>query len=66
MNKFRCPSFSAKKCAACWKCVDVCPQKAIRRFRFLWHKHALPLHAKCIGCNKCISVCPNKCYSRQV
>ncbi|MDE6448552.1 MAG: 4Fe-4S binding protein [Muribaculaceae bacterium] len=59
------PSFSSKNCTGCWMCVAACPQRAIHRIRFLWHRHAVMFYAACIGCNKCVSVCPNKCFTQQ-
>ena len=61
----RCPSFSSKNCTACWECVDACPRKAITKIKFLWHRHAKPLHFKCIGCNKCVAACPNGCFKNR-
>ncbi|MDE6115105.1 MAG: 4Fe-4S binding protein [Muribaculum sp.] len=59
------PKFSSRNCTACWKCVDICPNKAIIRVRFLWHRHAKPLYYSCVGCNRCVSVCPNGCFEKK-
>ncbi|WP_423793924.1 4Fe-4S binding protein [Muribaculum intestinale] len=56
------PEFSSHNCTACWKCVDACPEKAIIRVGFLWHRHAKPLYYRCIGCNRCVAACPHGCF----
>ena len=56
------PSFSPRKCTACWKCVEACPQHAIRKVGFLWHKHAMITYRNCIGCNICVKTCPQGCF----
>ncbi|MDE5947781.1 MAG: 4Fe-4S binding protein, partial [Prevotella sp.] len=48
------PQFSPRNCTACWKCVEVCPKRAIHKVGFLWHKHAKPFHYHCCGCNLCV------------
>lgn len=59
----RKPKFNPRHCTACWKCVDACPQKTIRKVSFLWHRHARPMHKDCIGCMKCVRICDNGCFS---
>lgn len=61
----KCPTFSSRKCTACWKCVEACPRKAIRKVSFLWHKHAVLNRRNCIGCNKCVKTCPQGCFQKQ-
>ena len=56
------PSFSPRKCTACWKCAKACPQHAIRKVGFLWHKHAMITYRNCIGCNICVKTCPQGCF----
>ncbi|MDE6230731.1 MAG: 4Fe-4S binding protein [Muribaculaceae bacterium] len=56
------PSFSPRKCTACWKCVEACPQHAIRKVGFLRHKHAMITYRNCIGCNICVKTCPQGCF----
>ncbi|MDE6486655.1 MAG: 4Fe-4S binding protein [Muribaculaceae bacterium] len=56
------PTFSSRNCTACWKCIEACPKKAIRKVGFLWHRHAIPLYARCIGCNLCVKACPQGCF----
>jgi len=47
-----------KKCKACWKCVDVCPNKVIGKINLLWHKHAKIVNSDyCIECLQCVKVC---------
>lgn len=58
------PKFSSRRCTGCWKCVEACPRKAIRKVGFLWHRHALPLYGSCIGCNRCVRTCPNGCFKK--
>jgi iron only hydrogenase large subunit-like protein len=44
------------ECLDCYKCVRVCPVKAIR----ITDSHASVIPEKCIACGTCISVCPQK------
>jgi len=47
-------------CAACWKCIDACPNKVIGKVDFLWHKHIIIRNGEnCMGCKKCIKTCPH-------
>lgn len=47
-----------KKCEACWKCMEVCPNNVIGRVNLPWHKHALiTMRDNCTGCSKCITNC---------
>ncbi|MDE6489995.1 MAG: 4Fe-4S binding protein [Muribaculaceae bacterium] len=59
------PTFSSRNCTACWKCVEACPRKAIKKVRFLWHRHAVVFHANCSGCNRCVNICPNECFQKR-
>jgi 2-oxoglutarate ferredoxin oxidoreductase subunit delta len=53
-----------RKCKACWKCLEDCPNKVIRKIDLPWHKHALIVNSdKCTGCLKCINACEYDCYS---
>jgi ferredoxin len=48
----------SRKCEACWKCMEVCPNNVIGRVNLPWHKHALIIKRdNCIGCSKCIKAC---------
>ncbi|MDE5927632.1 MAG: 4Fe-4S binding protein [Duncaniella sp.] len=58
------PSFSSRKCVACWKCVDACPRHAIRKVSFLWHRHVVVTRGLCIGCNLCVKACPQGCFRK--
>lgn len=47
-----------RKCEACWKCMEVCPNNVIGRVNLPWHKHALLIKSdNCTGCSKCIKAC---------
>lgn len=47
-----------RKCEACWKCMEVCPNNVIGRVNLPWHKHALIIKSNnCTGCSKCIKAC---------
>ncbi len=53
----------ARKCKACWKCVDECPRQVIGKIDFWFHKHVMFRHSEaCIGCRKCIETCPHGAY----
>jgi len=51
------------KCTACWKCISICPNKAIdKSFLFiantLINEHILIYNPdKCTGCLNCIQAC---------
>ena len=46
------------KCAACWKCSDVCANNVIGRINLPWHKHIRFVNSHtCTGCMKCVKVC---------
>jgi 2-oxoglutarate ferredoxin oxidoreductase subunit delta len=52
------------KCKACWKCLDVCPQKVIDKINVIVHKHAvMRKREQCIGCLKCVRICPHGAFS---
>lgn len=45
-------------CQACWRCIEVCPSKALGRVNLPWHKHAVfRADVPCTGCLKCLKVC---------
>ena len=47
-----------RKCKACWKCLETCPQQVIGKVDLPWHKHALiNTPDNCNGCLKCIKIC---------
>jgi len=47
------PIFVAKKCTACGRCEQWCPEKAITV-----DKVATLIKSKCVGCGECLAVCP--------
>jgi NAD-dependent dihydropyrimidine dehydrogenase PreA subunit len=48
----------ARKCEACWECVDICKNQVFRRINMPWHKHAVIVNAdKCTGCLSCVKHC---------
>jgi len=52
-----------RKCKACWKCLEECPNQVISKVDLLWHKHALIVKPdNCTGCLRCINACENDCY----
>ncbi|MDR3194397.1 MAG: 4Fe-4S binding protein [Tannerella sp.] len=49
-----------RRCAACWKCVDACPEQVIGKVGFLWHRHVVIRNPeRCSGCRKCMKTCPH-------
>ena len=47
-----------RKCKACWKCIDECPNMVIKKVDLPWHKHAIIADpGKCSSCLKCIKAC---------
>lgn len=49
---------TGRKCQACWKCVEACPESVLGKVNFLFHKHAIIVQPdKCIGCLKCVKIC---------
>lgn len=50
------PEVTAKKCIACNRCSEWCPENAIGVAK--GEKAAQVDHEKCIGCGECLAVCP--------
>ena len=49
-----------RKCQACWKCVEACPNGVLGKVIVFMHRHARVEHAEaCKGCKKCVDLCPN-------
>jgi 2-oxoglutarate ferredoxin oxidoreductase subunit delta len=49
-----------RRCQACWKCVESCPNGVLGKIIFFNHRHARVDHAEaCKGCRKCVDGCPN-------
>jgi ferredoxin len=47
-----------KNCQACWRRVENCSQKVIRKVDIIIHKHSHFDNSKeCIGCIKCVKSC---------
>jgi ferredoxin len=53
-----------KKCKACWKCIEICPNQIINKVDLPWHKHAkIVKQDNCMGCLYCIDICQYGAYS---
>lgn len=51
-------SIDTSKCIACWKCINLCPRKIIRKIDLPWHKHIIFDSADlCSGCYRCVFIC---------
>jgi len=56
---------NTRKCKACWKCLENCPNQIVGKVDLRWHKHTLIVKpGLCIGCFKCMEVCENDVFSR--
>ncbi|MDR3163247.1 MAG: 4Fe-4S dicluster domain-containing protein [Helicobacteraceae bacterium] len=69
VNKIRTNYFwiNPKKCKACWKCAELCPEKVIGRVGFLWHKHIIIANGdSCTGCKRCVKICPAGVFSESM
>jgi 2-oxoglutarate ferredoxin oxidoreductase subunit delta len=54
-----------RKCKACWKCLDSCPNNVIGRINLPFHKHARIINSiNCKGCLKCLNVCESNALSK--
>ena len=54
----------SRKCEACWKCIESCPNGVMGRTSLPFHKHArIDRPEKCQGCQKCVNVCKEKAIS---
>ena len=50
----------SRRCHACWKCVETCPNDVLGKVSFFKHRHARVDHPEaCKGCKRCVSACPN-------
>ena len=59
--------FDAKKCKACWKCIEACPSDVFGKINLLLHKHiVIRKHDNCVGCLKCIKACSYRAIMRPV
>jgi len=53
-----------RKCKACRKCIENCPEQIIGKIDLPWHKHAVIIeHNKCSGCLKCVDTCNYGAFS---
>jgi NAD-dependent dihydropyrimidine dehydrogenase PreA subunit len=51
-------AFDARKCRACWKCLEVCPNDVFAKIVFLSHRHIrIQNPQNCTGCLRCKKVC---------
>ena len=49
---------NTRKCKACWKCLEICPNDVIGKVNLPLHKHARIINgSNCKGCLKCVKVC---------
>jgi len=49
-----------RRCRACWKCVETCPNGVLGKIIFFNHRHARVANEQaCKGCKKCVDSCPN-------
>ena len=56
-----------KKCEACWKCMEVCPNNVFGRINLPWHKHVkLKNISDCTGCLKCVNVCASNAINKRM
>lgn len=54
-----------RKCKACWKCQDCCPEEVIGKVDIIIHKHALIINPqRCLGCMKYVKTCPYGAFSK--
>ncbi len=52
---------SPRRCRACWKCVEACPNGVLGKIQIFTHRHVHVDRAeKCKGCLKCVRACPNQ------
>lgn len=49
--------FSDRRCTRCARCLRVCPEKQILRFRELARTGRIP-SGECLNCGRCIEACP--------
>jgi 2-oxoglutarate ferredoxin oxidoreductase subunit delta len=50
-----------RKCVACWKCVDLCPNNVLGRVKLPGHKHVrIENESSCAGCLECVHGCETK------
>jgi NAD-dependent dihydropyrimidine dehydrogenase PreA subunit len=51
---------NTRRCQACWKCVEACPNHVLGKAILFRHRHAHVDDADaCKGCKKCVRVCEN-------
>jgi 2-oxoglutarate ferredoxin oxidoreductase subunit delta len=51
-------TLNTRKCEACWKCYDNCPQDVFGMLNFIVHKHVYIENPQaCTGCFKCTKLC---------
>jgi Pyruvate/2-oxoacid:ferredoxin oxidoreductase delta subunit len=55
---------NTRKCKACLRCSENCPEQIIGKVDLTWHKHALIIEPhRCSGCLKCVEVCRYDAFS---
>ena len=56
---------NTRKCKACWKCLDICPNNVIDRINLPFHKHARIINGNnCKGCLKCVKACDSSALTQ--
>jgi Fe-S-cluster-containing hydrogenase component 2 len=59
-NRTKYIELDTKKCQACWKCLEVCPEHVFGKVSVFRHRHARIDNADaCKGCKKCVLDCPS-------
>ncbi|MFZ5912156.1 MAG: 4Fe-4S dicluster domain-containing protein [Chloroflexota bacterium] len=49
---------NARRCQACWDCIEACPKDVLGQLEMGWHRHAVIKNAEtCNGCRKCVRAC---------
>ncbi|MCX6000244.1 MAG: ferredoxin family protein [Chloroflexi bacterium] len=52
---------NTRRCQACWKCIEACPNHVLGRVVVFKHRHARVDRAEaCKGCKACVRSCPNE------
>lgn len=64
-NRTRFVEFDLRRCAACGKCVEACPSRALGMVTFFSHRHVhVDRAAQCRGCRACAKACAHDAVRR--